>query len=85
MAARFDVIAWKPLLIVATEHRDPHVSHCKTRGEEGEMGGGWEDGEEVKEQKGGKVKNQTHNYNSRTGQGDRRGAYLKEVKSSVSL
>ena len=27
MAARFDVIAWKPLLIVATEHRDPHVSH----------------------------------------------------------
>lgn len=27
--ARFPVIAWKPDLILATEHRDPQVSHCK--------------------------------------------------------
>jgi len=29
IAARFPVTAWKPDLILATEHRDPQVSHCK--------------------------------------------------------
>ena len=29
MAARLPVTAWKPDLMLATEQRDPHVSHCK--------------------------------------------------------
>lgn len=29
MAARLPVTAWKPDLILATEQREPHVSHCK--------------------------------------------------------
>jgi len=29
MAALFPVTAWKPDLMLATEQRDPHVSHCR--------------------------------------------------------
>lgn len=31
MAARFPVTAWKPDLIEATEHLEPHVSHCRKK------------------------------------------------------
>lgn len=31
MAALFPVTAWKPDLMLATEQRDPHVSHCKKK------------------------------------------------------
>ena len=31
MAARLLVTAWKPDLILATEHLEPHVSHCRKK------------------------------------------------------